>query len=237
MRTSARGRAEPCAVLMRRPAASTREHAEPPGRGVELAARDPSRSSPRYVSPLRVAHRGETLRRTQTQAQSGTPPCRARFTEVLSRAPAPRRARHVPGSRLTVSGGLRKLSPRRPSPGGAPPAPGSGGERSARMSLIILVGAAGLVWVGTAGGQGAVQAEVLDEAKRLYLANGCYACHGLEGRGNVGPDLTRTTKSDEEIVARIANGRAGTAMTPFRDKISAEDIRKLVVYLRSLTRP
>ena len=85
---------------------------------------------------------------------------------------------------MTVSGGLRKLSPRRPSPGGAPPAPGSGGERSARMSLIILVGAAGLVWVGTAGGQGAVQAEVLDEAKRLYLANGCYACHGLEGRGS-----------------------------------------------------
>jgi len=138
---------------------------------------------------------------------------------------------------LTVSGGLRKLSPRRPSPGGAPPAPGSGGERSARMSLIILVGAAGLVWVGTAGGPGAVQAEVLDEGKRLYLANGCDACHGLEGRGNVGPDLTRTTKSDEEIVARIANGRAGTAMAPFRDKISAEDIRKIVVYLRSLTRP
>jgi len=105
------------------------------------------------------------------------------------------------------------------------------------MSLIILVGAAGLVWVGTAGGQGAVQAEVLDEAKRMYLANGCYACHGLEGRGSVGPDLTRTTKSDEEIVARIANGRAGTAMAPFRDKISAEDIRKIVVYLRSLTRP
>jgi len=26
-------------------------------------------------------------------------------------------------------------------------------------------------------------------------------------------------------------------MTPFRDKISAEDIRKIVVYLRSLTRP
>src|SRR5436309_7503417 len=38
MRTSASGRAEPCAVLMRRPAASTREHAEPLGRGVELAA-------------------------------------------------------------------------------------------------------------------------------------------------------------------------------------------------------
>src|SRR5207249_294217 len=37
--------------------------------------------------------------------------------------------------------------------------------------------------------------------------------------------------------AAIANGRAGTAMTPFRDKISAEDIRKIVVYLRSLTRP
>jgi len=26
-------------------------------------------------------------------------------------------------------------------------------------------------------------------------------------------------------------------MTPFRDKISAEDIQKIVVYLRSLTRP
>src|SRR5206468_11226696 len=105
------------------------------------------------------------------------------------------------------------------------------------LALIGLVAAAGLVWGGSAGGQGAVQAEVRDEAKRLYLANECYACHGPEGRGNVGPDLTRTTISDEEIVARIANGRAGTAMAPFRDKISAEDIRKIVVYLRSLTRP
>ena len=78
---------------------------------------------------------------------------------------------------------------------------------------------------------------MLAEGKRLYLENGCYACHGLDARGNVGPDLTRTTKTDEEIVARIANGRAGTAMTPFRDKISPEDIRKIVVYLRSLTRP
>ncbi len=105
------------------------------------------------------------------------------------------------------------------------------------MWLAVLVGAAALVWVGPAGGQGAVGAEVLTEGKRLYVENGCYTCHGLDGRGNIGPDLTRTTKSDEEIVARIANGRAGTAMTPFRDKISAEDIRKIVVYLRSLARP
>src|SRR5207237_7098514 len=110
-RTAARGHSEPCAVLTLLTADSTREHAEPPGRGVELAARDPSRSSPRYVSPLRVAHRGETLRRTQPR-HKGTSPCRARFTEVLSRAPALRRARHAPGSRLTVSGGLRKLPPR-----------------------------------------------------------------------------------------------------------------------------
>jgi len=105
------------------------------------------------------------------------------------------------------------------------------------MWLAVLVGAAALVWVGPAGGQGAVGAEVLTEGNRLYVENGCYTCHGLDGRGNIGPDLTRTTKSDEEIVARIANGRAGTAMTPFRDKISAEDIRKIVVYLRSLARP
>ena len=75
------------------------------------------------------------------------------------------------------------------------------------MSLIILVGAAGLVWVGTAGGQGALQAEVLDEGKRLYLANGCYACHGLEGRGNVGPDLTREALTCASVMARCARQR------------------------------
>jgi mono/diheme cytochrome c family protein len=105
-----------------------------------------------------------------------------------------------------------------------------------REVYVALVCVAGALGAGAAGGPDATETEVVAEGKRLYIANGCYACHGLDARGNVGPDLTRTTKSDEDVFARIANGRAGTAMTPFKDKISAEDIRKIVVYLRSVAR-
>lgn len=116
---------------------------------------------------------------------------------------------------------------------------GGGNTRRARRHHwgvpVVLVWIVCVLPPGAASGQDAAPTDAAAEGKRLYLANGCYACHGLDARGGgFGADLTHTTKSDEEMVARITNGRAGTAMRPFRDKIAAEDIRRIVVYLRSL---
>jgi len=70
--------------------------------------------------------------------------------------------------------------------------------------------------------------------RQLYLANGCYACHGLEARGRIGPSLVLTTKTDDELFERIVNGKPGTAMAPNRARMSEQEIRAVIAYLRSL---
>jgi mono/diheme cytochrome c family protein len=72
------------------------------------------------------------------------------------------------------------------------------------------------------------------EGRQLYLTNGCYACHGLEAQGRLGPNLVLTTKSDDELFERIINGKQGTAMAPNRMRMSEQDIRAVIAYLRSL---
>ena len=72
------------------------------------------------------------------------------------------------------------------------------------------------------------------EGRQLYLTNGCYACHGLEAQGRLGPNLVLTTKSDDELFERIVNGKPGTAMAPNRARMSEQEIRAVIAYLRSL---
>jgi mono/diheme cytochrome c family protein len=76
--------------------------------------------------------------------------------------------------------------------------------------------------------------DVVAEGRKLYLTNGCYACHGLEARGHLGPNLVLTTKTDDELFERIINGRPGTAMPVNRTRMSEQDIRAVIAYLRSL---
>ena len=120
--------------------------------------------------------------------------------------------------------------------------------RGARLAKAI-----GLLWSGcaialtgmppTSGGEEASirnpcsgSVDVVADGKRLYLLNGCYACHGIDATGKIGPDLTKTSKTEEEMFYRITNGKEGTTMGPFRDKIAPDEIRRIIVYLRSLAR-
>jgi cytochrome c55X len=82
-----------------------------------------------------------------------------------------------------------------------------------------------------AGGQAI---DMVAEGRQVYLTNGCYACHGLEARGHLGPSLVLTTKTDDELFERIVNGKPGTAMAPNRARMSEQEIRAVVAYLRSL---
>ena len=75
------------------------------------------------------------------------------------------------------------------------------------------------------------------EGRQLYLTNGCYACHGLEAQGRLGPNLVLTTKSDDELFERIVNGKPGTATAPNRARMSKQEIRAVIAYLRSLRSP
>jgi mono/diheme cytochrome c family protein len=72
----------------------------------------------------------------------------------------------------------------------------------------------------------------------------CIACHGEDGKAQTkkgrelkAKDFTRPKwqkhTSDEEIVEVITNGIPKKKMPAFKDKLTAEEIRALVPYLRA----
>src|SRR5712692_7221658 len=69
---------------------------------------------------------------------------------------------------------------------------------------------------------------------RIY----CSECHGREGRGGRGPDLTsgRWTHggSDADLAHTIAKGVPGTAMPAYGEDFDENDIKQLVAFIRSL---
>lgn len=78
------------------------------------------------------------------------------------------------------------------------------------------------------------------EGKQLYLKMGCYACHGHEAEGAVGPDLTDDEwifkPTDAMIFNTINRGRKGTVMAPFGDQLKPDEIWKIVEFLRARNR-
>ena len=78
------------------------------------------------------------------------------------------------------------------------------------------------------------------EGKKLFLKTGCYACHGHEAEGAVGPDLTDDEwifqPTDSMIFNTIAKGRRGTVMAPFADQLKPDEIWKIVEFLRDKNR-
>jgi len=68
--------------------------------------------------------------------------------------------------------------------------------------------------------------------QKLFLKN-CAHCHGADARGDEGPDLHNLDWTDEQIATRIRNGKKGQ-MTAFAGKLSADEIKEVIVYLRSL---
>ena len=81
------------------------------------------------------------------------------------------------------------------------------------------------------------------KGKTIYRDN-CTACHGSSERGDgyvqfepPVADLTSPTvqrKSDDELSKTVHAGRLGTAMGSWRLALSAEEIRDVVAYLRTL---
>lgn len=76
---------------------------------------------------------------------------------------------------------------------------------------------------GTLGGS--------DEGAKVFAAT-CAGCHGADGTGGIGPDLTvRTQLTKDRIIDQVTNG--GTKMPPQGSKLSAEEISKVADYVLS----
>ena len=71
----------------------------------------------------------------------------------------------------------------------------------------------------------------------LFKAN-CARCHGDDGKGDRGPDLTSEKRqakwkgSDEKLVNKITNG--GWGMPKFGKRLKPEEIKTIAGYVRSL---
>jgi mono/diheme cytochrome c family protein len=63
----------------------------------------------------------------------------------------------------------------------------------------------------------------------------CQVCHGAAGRGDAGPSLVPLDKEYEEVLAIVREG--GGEMPPFSaQRVSDEDVKRIVEYLKSLKR-
>ena len=77
---------------------------------------------------------------------------------------------------------------------------------------------------------------LMDDGKKEYAAR-CASCHGQDGKGGIGPDLTgkkyKYGKTAPEVTRSVSEGRPG-GMPPFKGELSQEKIEGVVQYVLSL---
>lgn len=77
---------------------------------------------------------------------------------------------------------------------------------------------------------------LLDEGKKEFAAR-CASCHGADGKGGIGPNLTakkyKYGKTAPEVTSSIAEGRPG-GMPGFKNELSGDKLQGVVQYVLSL---
>ena len=126
-----------------------------------------------------------------------------------------------------------------------------------RHGLLIVVGLLAPHGVGSGQQPAAVDSlpptvtsAMVAQGKKLFLGEGlCLACHGADGKGAVGPNLTDQAwlhgQGDySEIVARILSGtgpadsKTGQIMPPKGGSaLNDSQVRAVAAYVWSLSRP
>ena len=98
-----------------------------------------------------------------------------------------------------------------------------------------------LVGVGLLVSSLAFHAAVPADNGDAVFKNNCVMCHGADGKGYAAlktPDFTspkwQASMTDKQIKAVIKDGKKGTAMAAFGDKLNEEQITAVVTYIRSL---
>jgi cytochrome c(L) len=81
------------------------------------------------------------------------------------------------------------------------------------------------------------KAEAITEGQQLYKKFNCYGCHGMQGGGGMGPNLTDETwqtgdGSDLNILQQIRDGK-GT-MPPYKTLLNDDQAWKVIAFVRSL---
>jgi putative heme-binding domain-containing protein len=118
-----------------------------------------------------------------------------------------------------------------------PTAPGFGTE-PARQKSEGSASSAESTSSGSAAGA-PLDPAALAEGQALFRGL-CSGCHGGAGRGGKGPDLTDSRwihgGTDPDIAQVIQNGVPKTTMKKLGDALKPEQVRTLILYIRSLAR-
>jgi mono/diheme cytochrome c family protein len=99
-----------------------------------------------------------------------------------------------------------------------------------------------------AGGGAAITPELIAQGDKIFHGPGnCYACHGSNAQGSVGPNLTdaewiHSKGTYEDIVAQVTKGvpkeesKSGIVMPPKGgSSISDDDVKAVAAYVYSLS--
>ena len=74
------------------------------------------------------------------------------------------------------------------------------------------------------------QADAIAAGRDTYRSK-CYICH--HSAGGRGPNVFATKLTDEQFLKTVTRGRQGTQMPAFSQRLSADDIWKLLAFVRS----
>ena len=122
-------------------------------------------------------------------------------------------------------------------------------SRAALVLVGLLTGAAFPAAAQSAMPAG-VTKELIDKGNEIFHKSGlCYACHGADGKGLVGPNLTddvwlHSKGTYEDIVNQVMKGvtkeesKSGILMPPRGgSSISDDDVKAVAAYVWSLSHP
>lgn len=110
------------------------------------------------------------------------------------------------------------------------------GDGRARHSIALLLATTALAFATSPAAHA--------DAKALFTTH-CMSCHGPDGKARTPvarklgvKDLTDSKTTDEEIERQILEGtkdkQGNQRMPPFKQKLSADDVKLLVAWVKSL---
>ena len=81
------------------------------------------------------------------------------------------------------------------------------------------------------------KAEAITEGQQLYKKFNCYGCHGMQGGGGMGPNLTDETwqtgdGSDLNLLSQVRDGKG--AMPAFKAMLNDDQAWKIISFVRTL---
>jgi cytochrome c(L) len=81
------------------------------------------------------------------------------------------------------------------------------------------------------------KAEAIAEGQQLYKKFNCYGCHGMQGGGGMGPNLTDEAwqtgdGSDPNVMAQVRDGKG--QMPPYKMMMTDDQAWKVIAFIRTL---